>query len=144
MRRSTALWAVAAMLGIALTAGITWATSHLTSQHIGISAEPLTAGSSLAPRAQQPAARSRSPNPHAPTPARTGPAPASPTTSTSPPNTSTAPANAPSSAGAQQTTTPRTTATHSRDDGADGTGARPSPAPPQRSDEARVGHSQDD
>ena len=49
MSRQAALWALAALLGIALTAGITWATSQLTSQHIGLSSEPVSAGSRLAP-----------------------------------------------------------------------------------------------
>ncbi len=51
MSRKTALWALAALLGIALAAGITWATSQLTSQHIGLASEPLSAGSRLAPPA---------------------------------------------------------------------------------------------
>lgn len=49
MSRQTALWGLAALLGIVLTAGITWTTSQLTSQHIGISSEPISAGHSLAP-----------------------------------------------------------------------------------------------
>ena len=49
MSRQAALWALAALLGIALTAGITWATGQLTSQHIGLSSEPISAGSRLAP-----------------------------------------------------------------------------------------------
>ncbi len=49
MTRRTAIWALAALLGIVLTAGITWATSQLTSQHIGLASEPLSAGSHLAP-----------------------------------------------------------------------------------------------
>ncbi|HYM46275.1 MAG TPA: hypothetical protein VES65_08990 [Solirubrobacteraceae bacterium] len=48
--RRTAVWALAALLGIVLTAGITWATSQLTSQRIGLSSEPLAAGRALAPR----------------------------------------------------------------------------------------------
>jgi hypothetical protein len=49
MSRQAALWGLAAMLGIALTAGITWATSQLASQHIGLSSEPISAGVRLAP-----------------------------------------------------------------------------------------------
>jgi hypothetical protein len=49
MSRQTALWALAALLGLVLTAGITWATSQLTSQHIGLSSEPISGGRSLAP-----------------------------------------------------------------------------------------------
>ncbi|MFZ1155094.1 MAG: hypothetical protein WAN93_09340 [Solirubrobacteraceae bacterium] len=56
MRRQSVLWALAALLGIVLTAGITRATSQLTSQHIGISSEPISAGRRLAPPvAAQPA-----------------------------------------------------------------------------------------
>ncbi|MGH2879784.1 MAG: hypothetical protein ACRDK4_09300 [Solirubrobacteraceae bacterium] len=50
MSRQTAMWTLAALLGIVLTAGITWATSQLTSQRIGISSEPISAASRLAPR----------------------------------------------------------------------------------------------
>jgi hypothetical protein len=49
MSGKTALWALAAVLGIALAAGISFATSQLTSQHIGLGSEPLTAGRRLAP-----------------------------------------------------------------------------------------------
>ena len=49
MSRQDSSWALAALLGIALTAGITWATGQLTSQRIGLSAEPISAGSRLAP-----------------------------------------------------------------------------------------------
>jgi hypothetical protein len=51
MSRQTAMWTLAALLGIVLTAGITWATSQLTSQRIGISSEPISAAGRLAPRA---------------------------------------------------------------------------------------------
>lgn len=50
MSRRTAAWVLGGLLGIVLTAGITWATSKLTSMHIGLSSEPLSAGRSLAPR----------------------------------------------------------------------------------------------
>lgn len=63
MSRQAALWTLAAILGIALTAGITWATSQLASQHIGLSSEPISAGARLAPTVGKPAqsttARSR-------------------------------------------------------------------------------------
>ena len=38
MSRRSLVWMLAALLGIALTAGITWASSQLTSQRIGLSA----------------------------------------------------------------------------------------------------------
>lgn len=54
------MWTLAALLGIVLTAGMTWATSRLTSQHIGISSEPISAGASLAPPTAERAAKRRS------------------------------------------------------------------------------------
>ncbi len=60
MSRQAALWAFAALLGIAVAAGITWATSQLTSQHIGLSSEPIAAGSRLAPPVASTPARTRS------------------------------------------------------------------------------------
>ncbi len=56
MSRRAAIWALGALLGIVVTAAITWGASRLTSQHIGLSSEPLSAGRSLAPRpASEPA-----------------------------------------------------------------------------------------
>lgn len=49
MSRNTALWALAAVCGLVLAAGMSWATSQLTGQHIGLSSEPISAGRSLAP-----------------------------------------------------------------------------------------------
>ncbi len=50
MSRKPIMWVLAALLGIVLTAGITWATSQLTSQRIGLASEPISAGARLAPR----------------------------------------------------------------------------------------------
>lgn len=59
--RKTLMWALAAFSGIVLTAGITWVTSQLTSQRIGLSSEPISAGARLAPprsaRRKTPAAK---------------------------------------------------------------------------------------
>src|SRR5829696_3092278 len=44
MRRATVLWSVLAV------AGVTYAASTLSTQTIGLSSEPLSAGSELAPR----------------------------------------------------------------------------------------------
>jgi hypothetical protein len=49
MTRKPLMWVLAALLGIVLTAGITWASSQLTSQRIGLSSEPISAGVRLAP-----------------------------------------------------------------------------------------------
>ena len=53
MSRQSALWILAGVLGIVLAAGITWATSQLTSQHIGLSSEPISAARALAPRSPE-------------------------------------------------------------------------------------------
>ena len=89
MRRHTALWALAALLGLMLAAGISWATSTLTSQHIGLSSEAETAGRRLAPPE---ATRSTPATTTTKKPARTQP----PSTSTRPATTpiTTAPAEA--------------------------------------------------
>ncbi len=49
--RTVLAWVVAAVLGLALAAGITLAASQLSSQRIGLSGEPLSAGDELVPRA---------------------------------------------------------------------------------------------
>lgn len=59
MSRQAALWLLAAVAGIVIAAGITWATSQLTSQHIGISSEPLSAAHRLAPPETEGADRGR-------------------------------------------------------------------------------------
>ena len=59
MSRKTLLWTLGALIGIVVTAGITWGTSKLTSQHIGLSSQPLSAGRSLAPPSTTRTATSR-------------------------------------------------------------------------------------
>ena len=49
MTRRALLWAVAALLGLAVTAAMTWSVSRLTREHIGLSAEPRTMLNGLAP-----------------------------------------------------------------------------------------------
>ena len=44
MSRSVILWALAAVAGVVLVAGVTYAASGLSSQSIGLSSEPLGAG----------------------------------------------------------------------------------------------------
>jgi len=44
-------WALAGLLGIALTAVITWEASRLASQHIGLASQPLSVTRQLAPPA---------------------------------------------------------------------------------------------
>ncbi|HXR28955.1 MAG TPA: hypothetical protein VN772_05195 [Solirubrobacteraceae bacterium] len=73
--RRTALVALAAVLGIAVAAAITYGTSQLVRQHIGLASEPLTAGRSLlapvsgtatTPRVSSTSATGRSSHPQAP------------------------------------------------------------------------------
>jgi hypothetical protein len=89
-RRAVA-WGVAGVLGLALAAGLTAAAEQVTSQHVGLSAEPVSAGRALAPgdgRRQasgddapsRPSAHIRRPATR-PAPAAGQPSPASPATS---------------------------------------------------------------
>jgi hypothetical protein len=66
--RTMTVWIVAAVLGLALAAGITLAASQLSSQRVGLSGEPLSAGDRLAPRARPrpPQARPKQPRPSHP------------------------------------------------------------------------------
>jgi hypothetical protein len=45
-------WVALAVVGLVLAAGISLAASHLSSQHIGLSSEPLDAGQQLVPKAR--------------------------------------------------------------------------------------------
>src|SRR6478752_4480676 len=69
------LWTLGALAGVVLAAGVTYAASSLSTQRIGISSEPVSAGRELAPnRAPAPTAtpRARRPRPKArPRPGRT-------------------------------------------------------------------------
>ena len=51
MTRSVILWTLAAIAGVVLVAGVTYAASGLSSQTIGLSSEPLSSGEELAPAA---------------------------------------------------------------------------------------------
>jgi len=48
--RSLLAWVAVGLIGLALAAGVTYAATPLSSQHIGLSAEPPSAGRELAPR----------------------------------------------------------------------------------------------
>jgi len=48
--RSLLAWIAVALASLALAAGITYAATQLSSQRIGLSAEPPSAGEQLAPR----------------------------------------------------------------------------------------------
>jgi hypothetical protein len=52
MRKRTVLWVLLAVLGLVVAAGVTAAASRLSSQHVGLSSEPLSAGQRLAPEAR--------------------------------------------------------------------------------------------
>jgi hypothetical protein len=49
VNRKTAAMIVIALLGIVVAAGVTWGTSQLVRQRIGLASEPLTAGQRLLP-----------------------------------------------------------------------------------------------
>jgi len=61
--RRTLLIAILAIGGLVLAAGLTTAASTLSGQSVGLSAEPLSAGESLAPRETATPARTRTPRP---------------------------------------------------------------------------------
>jgi len=71
--RTLLAWIAVGLLGLALAAGVTYAATQLSSQRIGLSAEPPSAGEELAPPGHR----------HGPT-----------RTATTPPRTPTAPADA--------------------------------------------------
>jgi hypothetical protein len=48
--RALVAWIAVALAGLALAAGVTYAATQLSSQRIGLSAEPPSAGEQLAPR----------------------------------------------------------------------------------------------
>ena len=55
------LWTLGALVGVVLAAGVTYAASSLSTQRIGISSEPVSAGQELAPKAT--ASRTPTPTP---------------------------------------------------------------------------------
>lgn len=52
VRRGTLAWILAALIGLAVAAGVMAAASHLSSQRVGLASEPPSAGSRLAPAGQ--------------------------------------------------------------------------------------------
>ena len=52
MPKRTALWILLALLGLVVAAGVTAAASRLSTQHVGLSSEPLSAGERLGPAAR--------------------------------------------------------------------------------------------
>lgn len=79
--RARAAWAVAALAGLVLAAGLSTAASTLSRQRIGLSSEPLAAGRALAPAPERripshrPPPRVRRPRPTATAGAPTATAP---------------------------------------------------------------------
>ena len=61
----TVLWILAAVAGVLLVAGVTAAASSLSSQSVGLSSEPLSAGEQLTPRATAEATATPTPKPKA-------------------------------------------------------------------------------
>lgn len=96
-RRRTALVILAAVLGIAVAAAITWGTSQLVRQRIGLASEPLTVGRRLlAPAAHTPVRGPSSPRQTTTTSTPTPTPSRAPTTSSTPiPTPGTPPAAAP-------------------------------------------------
>ena len=87
--RRTVLGVIVAVLGIALAAAITWGTSQLVRQHIGLASEPLTAGQRLLPpvastpaQATESTTRTSSPTQSSQAPSTTTPSPPTPSSST--------------------------------------------------------------
>lgn len=64
--RTVVAWIVAAVLGLVMAVAITLAASQLSSQQVGLSGEPLSAGDQLVPRAQPSAAPRRPSQPSQP------------------------------------------------------------------------------
>jgi hypothetical protein len=107
--RGPALVLLAALAGIAVAAAVTWGTSQLVRQHIGLASEPLTAGSSLLPpliRSSPPAERlqghahTSASAPHAPAAGSAAATPVAPTKQAQVPPAAAAPVAPPSSNGA--------------------------------------------
>ncbi len=69
MKRGTVLWTLAALLGIGLTAGVTWGASLLFSQPIGLASQPASVIDTLAPRTNTTASTSSASTTKKPTPA---------------------------------------------------------------------------
>jgi hypothetical protein len=61
MRR--VLWSLGALAGVVLAAGVAYAASSLSTQQVGLSAEPPSAGAELAPAATPTATRTPRPRP---------------------------------------------------------------------------------
>lgn len=57
--RTLFAWIAVGLVGLALAAGVTYAATQLSSQRIGLSAEPPSAGEELAPPAGRKAAQRR-------------------------------------------------------------------------------------
>ena len=114
MRRSAYIWVLFALLGLALAAGVSIAASQLSSQRIGLSSEPITAGKRLVPSRpetkptprRQRSKHKRRPQPAAPAPVTTQSRPSPPVRAPSSPARQPTPV-APSPAPKKQTTTPR-------------------------------------
>ncbi len=127
MDRRTVLWMLAAIAGIVLTAAVTWATSQLTSQHIGLSSEPLSAGHGLAPAVVEQSTPRHSRGTAKTTPTLTRPA----TTTRSERTTGTSPeaprvTTSPSTSTATETPLPTTPRTQSPEPAEEPSRSRPS------------------
>jgi hypothetical protein len=106
MKRSSAfVWVLFALIGLAVAAGVSIAASRLSSERIGLSSEPITAGKRLVPP-RSPVRHRRQRRKRTPAPVTTVPSPAPAKTVPSPAPTPQVPAT-PSAPPKKTTTTPR-------------------------------------
>ncbi len=111
MKRSTFGWALFAVLGVALAAGVSIAAGQLSSQRIGLSSEPITAGKRLVPATPRVRHRPHRPKRHRPKGSRPrAAAPPAPQALTTPAPSAPAPQPAP----ATPAPAPKRTATSPR------------------------------
>lgn len=99
MSRQTLALAVAAVLGIAITAVLAWSASQLAGQRIGLSSQPLSVAHGLAPAREGPTERHEPGGKHEPTRERTGTRPRQTSGTATLPQSGTAPARIAPSAG---------------------------------------------
>jgi hypothetical protein len=104
-RGSRFAWALFALLGLVLAAGVSIAASRLSSEHIGLSSEPITAGKRLVP-SRSPVRRKRHRRKRTRPAVTTAPARPPATTVASPPPAPQVPAT-PAPPPKKTTTTPR-------------------------------------
>jgi hypothetical protein len=127
-------WVALAIAGLVLAAGVSLAASHLSSQHIGLSSEPLDAGQQLVPKTtpSRPAAKQHhrrkhqssttstptqiTPAPVLPAPVQPTPTPVQPAPAQPAPQTQTQPHQRDDSGGADDSHSSTGSGSHGGDD----------------------------